>query len=155
MEGTNGWWQNVSRTTKGKSFWCSQPACWPVYGADIFSLCLHAGDQRLTPFSLQLNQAVFTPYLSLTAEQLTSQPRPSASDMWCQTCAEPRWAAMVTMQLVVQSSWAFELPFRKQTFSLRRGDNTVLRGQLSLCSSSSDKQPISFSSKACSPYLWI
>jgi hypothetical protein len=65
----------VTWTTKPKNFWCRQLACWPVYSASWlnqpFPLFVYTLESpRLTPFTLQLNRASSTPFLSLTAREV-------------------------------------------------------------------------------------
>jgi hypothetical protein len=96
----------VTRTTNGKNFWCSQLTSFLCLQTDIFSLSVFVLESpRLTPFTLQLNQATFYPLsLSLSGHQSnkTCQPGHTASEMWLRTPAEPRSEAMVDMSLVVK-----------------------------------------------------
>jgi hypothetical protein len=107
--------KNVTGTTKGKIFWYSQLACWPLYSAcysnrHFFPLCFHAGEPKVNILHSSVKLQSSPPYLSLTTKEVNLSaktyslgdvaPRHLENQGWhllwdmhfCHTCELSPWA---------------------------------------------------------------
>jgi hypothetical protein len=79
-------------------------AVYSIDYTDIFPLFAYMLENpKLTPFALQLDQAVLTPYILLTTREV-NLPAKTALEKWCHTPGETGPAAMVSMHLGTWSS---------------------------------------------------